>query len=416
MSALRTARVGNIEIVNILLAHPGTQHAPRLARQLVAHGLLGAFWTGLGFPAGNMSGLLAQAASRLPGLRGLASRVLTGVPSEKLHTRPAIEVRALLRLRQHETQEAIYERNAAFQQAIPDASLREADAVIGFDTSSWILARRLSAFNRPLFLDRTIAHPTAHDRIMREVATRYPAWGAAIEPRLPALAEAEQVEHDLAHRIVVGSPFVARTLLDAGVTAEKIRVNPYGVDWSRFAAPASSALGTRPLRFLFAGSLLARKGVPLLLDAWRSLGARDAELWLAGRAGEQVRPLIPDLPGLRLLGQVSHRDMPGLYAQCDVFVLPTFFEGFSLVVLEALAAGLPVITTPNSGAENVITRPELGRLVVTGQLDDLVAALRAALDRPPKRADVIAAVRSLQADFSWTAYGDRWARLLRENA
>jgi glycosyltransferase involved in cell wall biosynthesis len=400
--------------MNVLVAHPGTQHAPRLARELAARGLLDGFWTGVGFSAGSTGGRLALAASRLPGLRGLASRVLPGIPAAKIHARPALETRALLRLRRHETQEVIHERNLAFQESIPDAALRHADAVIGFDTSSWVLARRLAALGRRLFLDRTIAHPQVHDRIMREVAARFPAWDATVERRLPALAEAEQVEHDLAHRIVAGSPFVAQTLRENGVPAEKIRVNPYGVDWARFAPLPGMAAGARPLRFLFAGSITARKGVPLLLEAWRALGAKDAELWLAGRAGEQVRRLIPDLPGLCVLGQVSQRDMPVLYAQCDVFVLPTYFEGFSLVVLEALAAGLPVITTPNSGAEDVITRPSLGRLVTAGHAEELIDALRTCTLNPPCRAEVINAVRELRPQLSWESYGDRWSQLLRE--
>jgi glycosyltransferase involved in cell wall biosynthesis len=106
--------------------------------------------------------------------------------------------------------------------------------------------------------------------------------------------------------------------------------------------------------------------------------------------------------------------MPVLYAQCDVFVLPTYFEGFSLVVLEALAAGLPVITTPNSGAEDVITRPSLGRLVTAGHAEELIDALRTCTLNPPCRAEVINAVRELRPQLSWESYGDRWSQLLRE--
>lgn len=401
--------------MNVLLAHPGTQHARQLARQLEAQGLLGAFWTGLGFARDTVAGRTALAASRLPGLRGLVSRVVPDVPAEKIHRVAGPELRALVRLRRAETLAIVHERNAAFQRAIPDAALAASDATIGFDTSSWILAERLARLDRPLFLDRSIAHPRVHDRLMRDLATRFPAWAVAVEPRLPEVDGAEQQEHALAHRIVVGSPFVARTLVEEGVPPEKIRVNPYGVDWERFATPepADSPPG-RPVRFLFAGSLIARKGVPLLLEAWRAARERDAELWLAGRATDRTRALLPALPGLRLLGPVQAAEMPALYAQCDVFVLPTFFEGFSLAVLEALAAGLPVITTPNSGAENVLVSPALGRIVPTGDCDALVAALRDSMREPPRRRAVQAAAHALRAEFDWSAYGTRWAALLRE--
>lgn len=400
--------------MHALLVHPGTQHARHLARELHVRGMLTEFWTGIGFAPGSLYGNLARAAGRLPGLHGLASRQVPGVPPERIHTTPLIELLALARLRWSESLPVIHHRNESFQQAIPDRVLRAAGAIIGFDTSSWILARRAAHFGRPLLLERTIAHPQAHDRIMRELAARYPAWGAAVEPRLPCVTAAEEAEHTLAHRIVVGSPVVARSLEEAGVAGSKICLNPYGVDWERFATPTMERKA-RPLRFLFAGSVNARKGVPLLLEAWRALPPGEAELWLAGRASEQVRKLIPALPGLRLLGGVPHQAMPAIYAQCDVFVLPTYFEGFSLVVLEALAAGLPVITTPNSGAESLLTDPALGRLIPAGDLEALVAALRHYAGNPPHRPDTVAAAGGLRERFSWGAYGDRWAQLLSES-
>ena len=125
-----------------------------------------------------------------------------------------------------------------------------------------------------------------------------------------------------------------------GIAADKVSVNPYGVDWARLGAAAPTERAGRPLRFLFLGSHLARKGLPVLIEAWRALGARrgDAELWLAGHCGARERALIPDLPGLKVCGLVPHADVPALLAQIDVFVLPSFFEGFGLVLLEALAA------------------------------------------------------------------------------
>jgi glycosyltransferase involved in cell wall biosynthesis len=195
-------------------------------------------------------------------------------------------------------------------------------------------------------------------------------------------------------------------------------INPYGVDWARFAAAPASDRSQRPLRFLFLGSHLARKGLPVLFDAWRALGTKrgDAELWLAGHCGERERALIPELPGLKLLGLVPHADVPALLGQVDVFVLPSFFEGFGLVLLEALAAGVPFISTPHTGAADLPADPVLGQLVPAGSTEALVAALEQALAHPPDRAAVRAAVRALEPRFSWEAYGDRWADLLRATA
>lgn len=398
-----------------LLAHPGTQHARRLAWELEKRHLLDSFWTGFALAE---DGALGRSVSRWRTswpFKQLHNRVVPGVPSTRLRCVPWNEFYALARLRLGADSVAtLHARNASFQRAIPAAAFERSQAVIGFDTSSWILAERAARHHRPFFLDRTIGHPQALPRIMASVARRYPQWIQEDPIRSPEVEAAEQREHELAHRIVVGSPFVAETLRLAGVASAKIVVNPYGVDWPQFAAPSPTATDARPLRFLFAGSLTARKGLPILLEAWQALRPANAELWLAGWAGDRERALIPDLPGLRLLGQLPHREMAAVYAQCDVFVLPTLFEGFSLVVLEALAAGLPVITTANSGAGDILTQAERGRLIEPGSSEALIAAMGHYLGSPPSRAAVQAATAPLQSTLNWHAYGDRWAALLNE--
>ena len=154
--------------------------------------------------------------------------------------------------------------------------------------------------------------------------------------------------------------------------------------------------------------------MPVLLDAWRALAPRDAELWVAGNIGPRERKLIPELPGLRLLGQVSQNEIAGIYASCDVFVLPSIFEGFGLVILEALAAGLPVISTPHTGAVEAVSEPMLGRIVPAFSVEALAEAMRSYIQAPPQRALVVTAAKALQKHFSWQAYGDRWAALLQE--
>lgn len=271
--------------------------------------------------------------------------------------------------------------------------------------------------SRPFYLDRTIAHPAALTRIETELHRRYPDWCPAPVPRPDYLAAAEATEHRLARRIVVGGSFARDTLVAEGIPADRIVVNPYGVDWAAFGA-AEPADESRPRRFLFLGSHLARKGLPVLLDAWRALAPTrgDSELWLAGPCGERERRLITEQPGLRVLGQVPHADVPGLLARTDVLVLPSFIEGFGLVILEALAAGLPCIATPHTGAADLPQGGAFGRTVPVGSVEALRDALEHYVQNPPDRAAVRAACTFLRDEFSWTAYGDRWARLLRDSA
>lgn len=400
--------------MNVLVAHPGTQHAPRLAAELAARKRLHGFWTGLAFAE---DGSAARVIRRFAPASRLATRICPGVSAAQLHSRPLLELTALARLRRGGNPEAVFHsRNAAWQTAVPETALRESAATIGFDTSSWILAERCRLLNRRFLLDRTIGHPDRLQRELKELAQRYPEWLGGPATRDVNVRAAEEQEHALAHRIVVGGSFARTTLLEAGVAEDRIRVNPYGVDPAAFARSAPPGNDKRrPLHFLFAGTVSARKGVPVLLEAWAAANLPDAELWIAGHIERRLRPLIPELRGLRLLGHVPRAQMPDLYAQADVFVLPSVFEGFGLVLLEAVAAGLPVITTPHTGGADFLPHPDLGQLVDAGSVDALVAALRRWANYPPDPVTVRASAMSLLERFSWGAYGERWIRILDES-
>src|SRR6202142_2606659 len=125
-----------------LIAHPGTQYSFRLAAQLDRHGLLSRFCTGFVYVPG---GILGHSIELLPGRirNSFSNRRLQGVPPGRLRARPSIEWRALRRLRAgQDYQTVMLERNAAFQRWLPGREIQCCDAVIGFDTSSWLLAER----------------------------------------------------------------------------------------------------------------------------------------------------------------------------------------------------------------------------------------------------------------------------------
>ena len=310
------------------------------------------------------------------------------------------------------------QRNLCFQQAIPEQAIATSKVVVGFDTSSWLLGRRARNAGHRFVLDRSIAHPAALTRIMNEVAQTYPDWVPDVRTRLPELVSKEAEEHALADRIVVAGSFSRDTLIAEGIDSDRVVVNPYGVDWAAFDLVGTDRLstisetGNRPFRFLFVGTVNTRKGIPMLLQAWSQLAARNAELWIVGRIDERIRHLIPELPGLKLFGQTSRPRLIEIYAQCDVFVLPSLFEGFGLVLLEAMAAGLPVIATPHTGAVDFVDSPDLGRIVPTGEVEALLEALRHYLVHPPSRERIQASAARLRDTYSWEAYGDRWGTLL----
>jgi len=156
---------------------------------------------------------------------------------------------------------------------------------------------------------------------------------------------------------------------------ERITVVPNGLPESAyFAAPprddARMKFGIQPNQFiaLFAGSGWERKGLRFAIEAMHRLPR--LELWVAGKG----RPVGSAPKNVRFLG--PRRDIPALLAAADVFLLPTIYDPFSNACLEALAAGIPVLTTAANGCSEVMQPGEDGEVFAQPtDIDAIVEAL-----------------------------------------
>ena len=135
-------------------------------------------------------------------------------------------------------QAMIRRRNEWFQRLIPDAAIKSADVVIGFDTSGWLLARRCKKQGKPFILDRTTIHRTTRNQIR---ASHRLAFASGPDRADPEQDEIENEEMQSAAAIVVASSFARESLMAAGIPESKIEVIPYGVNLKQFA-PAGSYL------------------------------------------------------------------------------------------------------------------------------------------------------------------------------
>lgn len=164
----------------------------------------------------------------------------------------------------------------------------------------------------------------------------------------------------------------------------KVGLVRMGVDTVRFS-PAPVRVdrdAAAPLRVLTVGRLVPVKGMPLLVDAVAELVHRGlpVALTVVG-AGPLLEPLREDVRArgldevVRLLGPVSQDELPKLYREADVFCLPSFNEGIPVVLMEAMATGLPVVTTAITGIPELVVDHRTGLLVTPGRADLLAAAL-----------------------------------------
>ncbi len=154
--------------------------------------------------------------------------------------------------------------------------------------------------------------------------------------------------------ILANSPFVKNSLVKYGVSPEKVYILPGGADLEKFslATKVPPPHESGPFQILFVGSVCQRKGVGYLLQAFRNLNLPRGRLTLVGPVLDPH--LLAEATGLngriRHVPPVPHHEIPRWYAQAHVFVLPSLLEGSADVTYEAMAAGLPVVTTRNAGS------------------------------------------------------------------
>jgi len=183
-----------------------------------------------------------------------------------------------------------------------------------------------------------------------------------------------KAEYALADRIYVHSDYVRDTFLSAGFSEDRLVRTTLHPD-PRFQPPAAR-LDDDVFRLVYVGRLDATKGLPLLLRAFRLLDVDRKELTLVGGWSTRqmktfLQPYLSD-PRIHL---APGDPLPALHT-ADVFVHPSYEDGFGYAPVEALACGVPVIVTRDTGMKEYVRDGENGYVVPTGDLDALVHRLQ----------------------------------------
>lgn len=403
----------------VCVVNPGTIRVFRVAHELKKRNLLARCVTSVYFP---------ELIARRIASRGTFGR-LGKIVSNKIANRRCAELDGLVvqwpwpellhlcfsRLGVGNANAWIRWRNRLFGKWATSHALNGVDIIWGFDTSSLEIFEAAKRIGIQCILDVSTAHPLEGEKILKlQTYTRPEYFLHAERCKKKAEIDRRQEEMALADFVVVASIFTKRTLEHFGLPPRKILMNPLGVDLAEFT-PDLSPKTSSSIVFLFVGWFSQPKGIYHLLEAWKESNLSVGfELWLVGGFRCQLKDWPGRFPnGVRILGQIPHASLPEIYKKAHVFVFPSLFEGFAKVILEAMASGLPVITTYNSAGPDLIDPGVHGYIINPGDIAELARLMSQMAREPQSIKKMGEAARARAEHFTWTAYGDRCASICR---
>jgi glycosyltransferase involved in cell wall biosynthesis len=263
--------------------------------------------------------------------------------------------------------------------------------------------------DQPRMLFQLHPHPGTVRDILRKERTLHPECAASLDKEWELALSNEDFnrlvqESAMPEYWMVASTFSKQTLIDAGLPAGRIHVIPYGTDLNRFRLVPKAPLVGRPLQLLFVGTLGQRKGITYLLEAVNQLPAGSVELTVCGRAVDDLELFRQSKMPIRLIPSASESELRNCYESADVFVFPSLAEGFGHVLLEAMAAGLPLISTTRTAAPDLIEHGREGFITDPGESSQVATCIEYFLRHPERLAAMSVASRRAAERFTWQRF------------
>ena len=292
-------------------------------------------------------------------------------------------------------------------------------AIYAYEDSALNAFRAAKQAGLPCFYDLPIGYWKSAHQIFETEKQKLPEWAPTLTGLndSPAKLQRKDEELKLADAIFVASSFTAKTLKDYTGNLAPVNVIPYGfppvIDPQKRTYDNFSH--NRPLKLLFVGSLSQRKGIAYLFEAVKKFGSR-VQLTIVGRKKDVPCAVLDEqLAKHTWYESLSNNEILQLMQQHDVFVFPSLFEGFGLVITEAMSQGTPVITTANTIGPDFITHGENGWLIDAGSTRALEEVLDRLLTNPALIEKAGTAAMKTAANRPWEVYSKELAQSLTKH-
>jgi len=277
----------------------------------------------------------------------------------------------------------------------------------GYADDSMKKAKKLGV---TIVVERGSTHPLyAHSILENEFKKNNLAYGLAYKNLLDFdLNTIEQADY-----VFVPSSFVKRTFVKYGVPEHKILVNHYGVDLLEFKQIEKE---DNIFRVIFCGNLSIQKGSHYLLQSIFELNLKYFEFWHIGGISNEMKPFIKKYKSDKIIykGVYPQNELYKLYSQGNVFCIPSLQEGMAMVQLQAMACGLPLISSTNTGGDDLITKDgEEGFVIPIRSANAIKCKIQYLYDNQDICKEMGQKAKKRVSDgFTWDDYGDRYVENL----
>lgn len=398
----------------VRVAHSGKQHSYRHALAVERCGALDRFITSGYYKPDVWPDRWLSQFARLDSV--LLRRFQTGIPSAKIVRRWRFELPELFTRvfvgPGSMADKCVFRRDANFDRWVAKNWVRDCDVYWGFQGSCLESLRTARKRRITALAEFATAHVTKAIEVLSRESERHPEWASTISnfyfpdwyrERL------EQEPHE-ADVCIAASRFTKRSLEDVGVESSRIQLLPLGADVNQFHFLRRTVDG--PFRILFVGGVGQRKGIKYLLRAYDQMRGPGVELTVAGPLPADMRPLAPYQRRVRLTGRLDQSEIVREMHQAHVLVLPSVFEGFGLVIVEAMATGMPVIASTHSAGPDIIREGHDGFVLEPDDVDGLVNRLEVLRSDRNLAVEMGVNAKDRAREFSWDAHRQRVEAIL----
>jgi len=266
--------------------------------------------------------------------------------------------------------------------------------------------------------DLPIGYWRAGRRLLSEEKDKWPEWGATLNTFIDSDNKLNRKDEELrlADTIFVASSFTAETLKDFPGQLAPIRIIPYGFPQVALLKDYSGLRENKKLKLLFVGNLSQRKGIANLFSSVNCF-YEYVELTVVGKKinGDVCLALDKELEKHNWISSLPHHKVLELMRDHDVLVFPSLFEGFGLVITEAMSQGMPVITTERTIGPDIIEHGRNGWLISAGSAESIKEALEVLIKNPQLIASNGKEARETALARPWSRYSAELSEAVANN-